>query len=65
MDHVDQGIEILTGMPAGEPNEDGEFPEGSINYLVDLRLDDLSRGLKEYESPSSEEESKEESQEEA
>jgi lon-related putative ATP-dependent protease len=66
VDHVDQGIEVLTGIPAGEPNEDGEFPEGSINYLVDLRLDELSRGLKEYESsPSEEEESKEEGPEQA
>jgi lon-related putative ATP-dependent protease len=50
VDHVDQGIEILTGMPAGEPDEDGNYPEGTINYLVDLRLEDLSRGIKEFEA---------------
>jgi lon-related putative ATP-dependent protease len=65
VDHVDQGIEILTGIPAGVRNEEGEYPEGSINFLVDQRLDDLSRGLKEYESGEEEEETKEEGKEDA
>ncbi|MFH0825112.1 MAG: AAA family ATPase [Pseudomonadota bacterium] len=47
---VDQGIELLTGMPAGEPDEDGNYPEGTLNYLVDQRLEDLSQGMKEFES---------------
>jgi predicted ATP-dependent protease len=38
---IDQGIEILTGLPAGEPDEQGEYPEGSVNYLVKKRLSDL------------------------
>ncbi len=50
VDHVDQGIELLTGVPAGERNEEGEFPEGTMNYLVDMRLDELSTGMKEYDS---------------
>jgi len=65
VDHVDQGIEVLTGIPAGERNEDGEFPEGTINYLVDLRLEELASGLKEYEGGPSGEEPKEESEEQA
>jgi lon-related putative ATP-dependent protease len=28
---IDEGIEILTGIPAGEPDSNGEFPEGSIH----------------------------------
>ncbi|MBI5569721.1 MAG: AAA family ATPase [Desulfomonile tiedjei] len=64
IDHVDQGIEILTGIPAGEPDEEGNYPEGTINYLVDERLDDLSQGIKEYENPSVEEEAKGEGEEE-
>jgi lon-related putative ATP-dependent protease len=36
--HVDEGIELLTGMPAGERGEDGRFPEGSLNQRVDERL---------------------------
>ncbi len=65
VDHVDQGIEILTGIPAGERNEEGEYPEETINFLVDQRLDDLSRGMKEYESGDDEDETKEEGKEEA
>jgi lon-related putative ATP-dependent protease len=35
---VDEGIELLTGVPAGERDEEGRFPEGSINQLVEERL---------------------------
>jgi lon-related putative ATP-dependent protease len=64
--HIDQGIEILTGKPAGTPDEEGNFPEDSINYLVNNRLHELSEGLKEYETPAEEskgEEGKDESSE--
>ncbi|MDP2810318.1 MAG: ATP-binding protein [Rhodocyclaceae bacterium] len=39
---VDQAIELLTGVPAGEPNDKGEVPEGTMNYLVATQLADLS-----------------------
>ena len=35
---VDEAIELLTGMPAGERGDDGEFPQGTFNYLVAQRL---------------------------
>lgn len=35
---VDQGIEILTGRPAGERGPDGRFLGGSVNQLVEARL---------------------------
>ncbi|HOM01489.1 MAG TPA: ATP-binding protein [Acetivibrio sp.] len=35
---IDEGIEILTGMKAGEKREDGTYPEGTINYLVYEKL---------------------------
>ena len=35
---IDQGIEVLTGRPAGERGGDGGFPDGSINRLVEDRL---------------------------
>jgi predicted ATP-dependent protease len=38
---IDQGIEILTGLPAGEPDEQGDYPEGSVNHLVERRLAEL------------------------
>jgi lon-related putative ATP-dependent protease len=42
---VDDGIELLTEIPAGEKKEDGTFPEGTVNYLVDKNLLLLAEGL--------------------
>jgi lon-related putative ATP-dependent protease len=36
---VDQGLELLTGLPAGEPGEDGNYPAGTINHRIAARLD--------------------------
>ncbi|MBY0278303.1 AAA family ATPase [Candidatus Binatia bacterium] len=38
VEHVDQGIELLTGVPAGEAGFDGVYPEGSVNRRVLDRL---------------------------
>lgn len=35
---VDEGIEILTGVPAGEKQPDGTYPEGTVNDLVYRKL---------------------------
>jgi lon-related putative ATP-dependent protease len=35
---IDQGIEILTGVSAGEPDVGGRYPEGTINQRIALRL---------------------------
>ena len=35
---IDEGIEILTGVPAGKRNKEGKFPAGSINYLAQEKL---------------------------
>jgi len=48
IENVDQGMEILTGLEAGERLPDGTYPEGTLNYLVDKRLKELARGLKDY-----------------
>jgi ATP-dependent Lon protease len=45
---IDEGIEILTGRPAGERGEDGSYPEGSVNFLVDKKLKEFAKGLKEF-----------------
>jgi predicted ATP-dependent protease len=42
VERVDQGIEILTGIPAGERDEEGNYPEGSVNALVEGRLAELA-----------------------
>jgi predicted ATP-dependent protease len=39
---VDQAIGLLTGVPAGEPDEQGIVPEGSVNYLVATQLAEMS-----------------------
>jgi predicted ATP-dependent protease len=39
---IDQGIEMLTGVPAGAPGPDGAWPAGSVNAAVAARLDELA-----------------------
>ncbi|NTU90825.1 MAG: AAA family ATPase [Chlorobiaceae bacterium] len=48
--HIDQGIELLTGVPAGEPAPDGSWPEGSINARISCRIEAMAKKLKEFES---------------
>lgn len=36
--HVEEGIEILTGIPAGTEDEEGNYPEGTINAMVSGKL---------------------------
>lgn len=36
--HIDEGIEILTGIKAGERGDDRQFPAGSINRMVEDKL---------------------------
>ncbi len=45
---IDEGMEILTGLPAGEPGKDGKFPAGSVAARVDERLKELALGLKQF-----------------
>lgn len=45
---IDEGIEILTGVEAGKPKEDGAFEEGTVNYLVDQELQRLAASWKRY-----------------
>jgi len=47
---IDQGIEILTGVEAGERGKDGSFKEGTVNSSVDKRLQELASGIKEFEA---------------
>jgi lon-related putative ATP-dependent protease len=39
IDTVDQGLELLTGIPAGDPDGDGNYPAGTLNYRIAARLD--------------------------
>ncbi len=42
VDSIDQGIEILTGVKAGERGADGQFPERTVNRKVEERLAELA-----------------------
>ncbi len=35
---IEEGIEVLTGVPAGRKDKDGHFPAGTVNYLVYEKL---------------------------
>jgi len=39
---ADEAISLLTGLPAGERDDKGAFPEGSINHKVEQRLLELA-----------------------
>ena len=39
---IDQGMEILTGVPAGERDRSGQFPDGTVNQRVEARLIELA-----------------------
>ena len=51
IEHVDDGLEILIGMEAGERDSNGNFPEGTLNSLVEKRLLGLAKTLKEFGRP--------------
>jgi lon-related putative ATP-dependent protease len=46
---IDQGIELLTGMPAGVPGPDGVFPSDTFNGKVQNRLEEMGRKQSEAE----------------
>jgi len=45
---IDEGIEILTGISAGERQKDGIYPEGMVNYFIDKRLKEMAERLKNF-----------------
>ena len=45
---IDEGIEILTGIPAGKQKEDGTYEEGTINYLVYKKLEKYAQNSAKY-----------------
>lgn len=47
IDRVEEGLELFTDMPAGQLKDDGTYPEGTINFLITKRLEEISKALKE------------------
>lgn len=58
IEKMEEGLEILTGMPAGELREDGTYQEGTLNYLVARRLDEISEALEKKKEEEKEEKKK-------
>jgi len=44
---IEEGIEILTGVPAGERDEKGDFPPESLYGRVEARLREMAKAVKE------------------
>lgn len=40
---VEEALELLTGLPAGERDAAGDYPEGTLYYRVNKRLEDMAR----------------------
>ncbi len=55
---IDEGIEILTGAPFGERQQDGTYPKDTINYRVDAQLKDMAERLKGFYGEEKQEEKK-------
>ncbi|MFX1562609.1 MAG: Lon protease family protein [Promethearchaeota archaeon] len=49
---IDEGIELLTGIPAGKQQSDGTFPSGTINARVDERLQQMASTMRNFSSTS-------------
>jgi len=50
VEHINQGIEVLTGVGAGERDATGEFPENTVNGMVRNRLREFAVGLRDFGS---------------
>ncbi|WP_432735600.1 AAA family ATPase [Maridesulfovibrio sp. FT414] len=55
VENIEQGIEILTGLPAGQKDAEGKYPEESIYGKVNARLVELAEGLKNFGSDNDDE----------
>jgi predicted ATP-dependent protease len=42
VDTIDEGIEVLTGVAAGARDREDKYPEGSVNYRVEKKLQEFT-----------------------
>ena len=47
---IDEGIELLTGVPAGKPDRQGRYPPDSVNGRVKARLLELARLYRSFQA---------------
>jgi lon-related putative ATP-dependent protease len=46
--NIDQGMEILTGIPAGEPDDEGHYSADTVNGRVMARLQEFAEKVQEF-----------------
>ena len=51
VENVDQGIEVLTGVPAGGRGPDGRWPEGTVNARVAARVAEMAERARAFAVP--------------
>jgi lon-related putative ATP-dependent protease len=56
VDTIDQGIELLTGIPAGKPDQEGKYPEETVNGRVQQALLEMAEKSKQLQAQSNEKE---------
>ncbi|KNZ40756.1 Lon protease family protein [Acetobacterium bakii] len=47
INNIEEGIELLSGLPAGEIGDDGNYSQGSVFYYVNKKLKGYHRALQE------------------
>jgi len=57
---IDEGIEVLTGVPAGQRDSEGHYPASSVNGLVEKQLKEYSERLKRVAAPAAQKGAEEE-----
>jgi len=59
---IDEGMEVLTGVKAGERKKDGTYAQGSINGKVNRQLKEMATKLRQLTVPSTEDKHNEEAE---
>jgi lon-related putative ATP-dependent protease len=49
--NIDEGIELLTGKPAGKLQADGAYPKNTVNWKVQKKIIELAEKAKEFGAP--------------
>lgn len=47
---IDEGIEILTGVKAGQQDKKGQYEQGTVNWLVNHKIEELAKQWKTFYS---------------
>lgn len=55
---IDEGIELLTGIEAGRIRRNGSYPEGTVNYLVNKKLEEYASIWREFSAGENESDSR-------